>query len=126
MNSKDLEKYGFKNWIPFTNISLVDIPRKSGAYILRLNRSFGRLVGESDILYIGSTFNLNQRFIENYLGGRGGETTQRIHNYLIEKGYMDKVEVSWILTKDYSRIEKKLREQYEEEHHELPPWNRRM
>jgi len=117
---------GFKNWIPFTNISLVDIPRKSGAYILRLNRSFGRLVGESDILYIGSTFNLNQRFIENYLGGRGGETTQRIHNYLIEKGYMDKVEVSWILTKDYSRIEKKLREQYEEEHHELPPWNRRM
>ena len=40
--------------------------RKVGVYVFRLNRRFGRLKGESDILYVGHTENLEHRFIDNY------------------------------------------------------------
>lgn len=125
MDSKDLEKFGFKEWIAFSELPNKQVPDESGVYILRLNKKFNRLVGESDILYIGSNprnGTLHFRLIENYLRGRGGKTTQRIHSYLVHKGYKEKVSVSWVTKK--LEMEKKLREQYEQEHHEFPPWNR--
>ena len=121
----------FEEWFPLTkakeNPNLV--PDKCGSYILR-NRAgrFGRLVGESDIVYIGSSGSLNERIISNYLKGIGGETTQRIHFYLVEQGYIDRIDVGFTLLltiEESERIEKKLLREYEKDHHELPPWNRR-
>lgn len=123
MNSTDLKKFGFKNWYYFKEIDESEIRNKCGIYIIKLNKIFGRLKGESDILYIGHTTNFKTRFFKNYLNGTGGITTQRIHQYLIKKKYINKTMISWIFTKNYD-LEGELRDKYEEEHHELPPWNR--
>jgi len=87
---------------------------------------FGRLVGESDILYISSTNNLRRKIWRNYIKGRAkvGGTAERIHDYLTKKGYLNRVEVSWVIHRNYETVEKKLREDYENDHHELPPWIR--
>ena len=128
MNSIFLKEYGFKKWHKLTHIKeeRVNVSESSGVYILRLNRKFKRLQGESDILYIGCTGNLRERIVENHINGRGGKTTKRIHKYLFAKGYAESVEVSWILLDDVSKDarEKMLLEEYKEQHHELPPWNR--
>ena len=128
MHSRDLAQ--FSKWVRFDTYLgprfTEDIPCRSGVYVFRLDRSFGRLVGESDILYIGSNARggtLYDRFMKNYLRGTGGRTTRRIHGYLFNRGYIGKAEVSWIATEDV-QLEKDLLEQYEEQHHEIPPWNR--
>ena len=124
MNSKELEKYGFREWINFSDVSKSKIPESPGVYILRLYKQFRRLNGYSDILYIGSTANLRRRIYRNYIKSQGGLTTQRIHRYLFSKGYLDKVEISWIISEKYKETETLLLKNYEDEHHELPPWNR--
>lgn len=128
MDSKDLLNYGFSSWILFSKLAKSkSIPKKPGVYVFRLNRRFGRLKGESDILYVGHTENLEHRFIDNYYRGKGGKTTKRIHFYLVNKGYTDHVDVSWKLTNDKQTakaIEEELRRKYELDHDELPPWNR--
>jgi len=124
-----LERYGFGKWHRLIDIKkgVIKCPKniETGAvYIIRLNRKFGRLKGESDILYIGSTGDLHDRIVENFLRGRGGKTTKRIHDYLVHKGYLNVAEVSWVFSENYEELEDKLLKVYEEDHHELPPWNR--
>ncbi len=126
MDSHTLHPYGFKKWYKLTDIRSGKIvpPSKPGVYVLRLEHSFGRLKGESDILYIGSTDNIQHRIIENYLGGRGGKTTQRIYYYIFRRKYLESIEISWVISNCPKQLEKELLKKYEEEHHELPPWNR--
>ena len=126
-------EYCFNKWYKLRDImnGRVRLPSE-GCYVyaFRLDRRFGRLRGESDILYFGCTKKcqgLNQRIKENYLEGKGGRTTQRIHRYLFEYGYLEHVEIAWIRVG--SEEEAKVKESeflklYEEQHHELPPWNR--
>jgi len=123
MNSQDLERYGFKEWVPFNELPRTGMRHEGGVYILRLDTSFGRLNGVSDIVYVGSTTDFSSRFMKNYSGGTGGLTTQRIHDYLVRKGYAVRVSASWVATEDF-QIERNLLKRYEEELHELPPWNR--
>lgn len=131
MDSEDSRvKEYFKNWTPLSKIEknplehLKKIAGIPGVYLLRKKGKFGRLVGNSDILYIGSSTDLYQRIYENYLLGRGGPTTKRIHTFLKKKNYLDETEVAWCSESNFKDIEKKLREKYENDHHELPPWNR--
>ena len=124
MNSKDLKIYGFEVWMPLDEQMIKSLPPEHGVYVMRLNRVFGRLKGESDILYVGSTDDLHQRIVNNYWRGRGGETTKRIRNYLFSKNYLSQVEVSWVVCQSPKNLEAKILERYENEHHELPPWNR--
>jgi len=128
MDSHSLLQYGFKDWYKLVDVMLgkAVLPSTSGVYVLRLKHHFGRLRGESDILYIGSTNDIQHRIIENFLKGKGGETTQRIHDYLFSKGYLESVEISWVIRDDYEDLEKKLLKEYEDQHHELPPWNRAL
>jgi len=126
LDSASLEKYGFKEWYKLIDIrkGVVDVPVAPTVYVIRFNRKFGRLKGESDILYIGSTSDLHHRIVENYLRGRGGKTVKRIRKYLLNKGYLEVAEVSWIVTENHEELENRLLKEYEEYHHELPPWNR--
>ena len=80
----------------------------------------------SNILYIGSTNNLMRRVLGNYLGGIGGKTTQRIHNNLFEKNYINNVEISWKIVDNFKNEERDLRKNYLQKHGELPPWNKRI
>jgi len=120
MESKNLS---INNWKKFKNIQENNIPGKKGLYVLRLNERFGRLKGSSDILYIGWSENLRHRLWDNYKTGTGGGTTQRVHNYLKKKDYSERVEIGWEVGVPRDK-EKRLLKQYEQEHHELPPWNR--
>lgn len=124
MMSGDLISHGFSSWKRLSKLTRRELPEESGVYVFRLDKTFGRLVGESDVLYIGSTKNLRNRLWRNYIKGRGGKTTKRIHYYLMKLRYLDRVEVSWVKLGDYESLEEKLREEYEKDHHELPPWNR--
>jgi len=119
----------FAQWVPLSKIGKDPkfIPDACGLYVFRKREGdFGRLVGKSDILYIGSSKCLRQRIVKNYLKGVGGKTTKRIHLNLIKRAYMEHIDLSFALKgeKEYEKFEKELREQYENEHHEFPPWNR--
>ena len=74
------------------------IPDACGLYVLRRREGeFGRLVGKSDILYIGSSRNLRQRIVHNYLRGVGGETTKRSHLNLVKRRYIEHIDLSFAL-----------------------------
>jgi len=128
MDSKELEKrYGIKFWCKLSddlNDLKQKIPKEPWVYAFRLNRYLEMLKGKSDILYIGSSKDLQKRIIKNYLKGVGGQTTKRIHNCLIERKYKNFIEVGLKSTKDYKNLEKKLLDKFEKDHDQLPPWNR--
>jgi excinuclease UvrABC nuclease subunit len=128
MNSEELiKKYGIRLWCKLSddldNLKQ-KIPKEPGVYVFKLNKYLNKLRGKSDILYIGSSKNLRKRIINNYLKGRGGPTTKRIHSYLIKRNYINFVEVGWKITKNYKNLEKKLRNKFDKDHDQLPPWNR--
>jgi len=135
LDSASLTEYGFREWHKLSAIKTgsTSLPHKPGTYVLRLNRHFERLKGKSDILYIGCTEKggtLNSR-IGGFLRGTGGDdrTAKRIRRNLVERGYLNHVEVSWVTTDSREKartLEKHLLRQYEEDHEELPPWNRSM
>jgi len=127
MDSGELKNYGVKLWYKLSddlgNLKQ-KIPKEPGVYVFKLNRYLEKVKGKSDILYIGSSKNLQKRIINNYLKGNGGLTTKRIHNYLIKRNYINFVEVGWEITKNYKNLEKKLRNKFDKDHDQLPPWNR--
>lgn len=126
MNSESLEEYGFKGWYPLNKITVSDVPYKqSGVYAIKLKTALERKIGKSDILYVGSSDNLSRRIFGNHLGGVGGKTTQRIHKSLFEEGYLEKTEISWVITENRG-MEKDLRFKYFQEHKELPLWNKQL
>jgi len=92
---------------------LVTPYKRKGVYAFRSKLPLPRRVGNSDILYIGSTDNLVQRIFGNYLGGVGGETTQRIHKLLFEEGYLEKAEIGWTVAENPKELEKELRMKFE-------------
>ncbi len=79
-----------------------------------------------DILKYGSTKQLRQRIFANYLGGIGGETTKRIHYELFSKNMIDRVEVSWLETKDAEEAKEKetsFRNAYKKTKGQRPEWD---
>jgi len=115
---------GLSDWFSFDEQILKQTPDQRGAYVFRSvgGRSFGRLKGKSDILYIGSTTSkrgLRQRFYNYLHPGPTQWTNQRIHDLL--KRYQ--MEVAWFVCKKPVNIENSLLTQYEREHDELPPLN---
>lgn len=110
-------------WIslPLSKLAFSDIPRFGAiavVYALRLAET-------KEVLYIGSTGSLGQRLFVNYLGGWGGDTTQRVHSKLFDQGYVSGVELGYIETAEYKGKEVELKRKYRESHNgKLPPWNR--
>lgn len=102
-------------WIPFAELSVSDLPHAgnvSGAYAFRN-------IADKQVQYVGGTNNLRRRLFGNYLGGIGGSTTQRIHDYLFNDGNIMLVEVGWWTSEEYTEKEAELKGGT------LPPWNRR-
>jgi hypothetical protein len=80
----------FENWFPLFRLDVGDLVHNrniSGVYGIRS-------AATSEILYIGSSNNLRRRIFGNYVGGVGGETTQRIHEMLFSEGQVAKVEIA--------------------------------
>ena len=127
MDSTQLSKSrkGFSRWHPFNEQSIINAPKSYGVYVIRRDggQRFGRLQGESDILYIGSTEakrGLRQR-LRSYLHLGPTQWTNKRINELAKKYEM---EVAWCQCDEPGNLENQLLRQYLSEHDELPPLNR--
>jgi len=110
----------FENWFPLFRLSVGDLAHNrdiSGVYAMRS-------AATGEVLYIGSSNSLRRRIFGNYIGGVGGETTQRIHEMLFSEGQVAKVEVAWIEVDVYKNKETELKEEYRRKHGRLPKWNK--
>ena len=132
MKSSDLKSHGFTKWIPFSleekDRVLSALPREKGTYVIRKLTEFGRLMGSSDIIYIGSAINndgIRSRVRHYFHPGPTQLTSQRI-NSLFSR-ILD-LEISWVTetpTNLARGLETQLLEIYKGDHIELPPLNRR-
>ena len=122
MDSSNLSKLGFSQWYPFNKQNLKNAPPETGVYVLRKcgGELFGRLNGQSDILYIGSTKKSLKSRLQQYIHpGPTQWTNQRIHKYTKENS----VEASWLSCNEPKSLEHDLLKQYYFDHGELPPLN---
>jgi len=128
MNSSDLKKnnliwytFSLKNKENILERSTLDI----GVYIIRTDKSFGRLKGSSDILYIGKTNakgGFKTRMKQYFNPGPSQLTNIRIKNFLSNNRVF--MEISFLKNNDPESLERDLLKKYVEEHLELPPFNR--
>ena len=113
---------GFSSWYSL-NGAIKVAPQKSGTYVIRMSggKCFGRLQGETDIVYIGSTERpLKRRFYEFLRPGPTQWTNQRI-NQLSKKFSL---EIAWSENDNPKIFEHNLLRQFLKEHDEFPPLNR--
>jgi len=115
---------GVSEWYPFNEESVKSAPKQYGIYIFRMaqGKRLGRLKGESDIFYIGSTegkHGLRGRLQQYLRPGRTQWTNKRIHEMAKKYG----MEIAWCLCGEASNLEHQLLHRYFEDHDELPPLN---
>ena len=110
-----------------------DISATPAVYVLLHERPFGRLRGESAILYIGCTGELggtSDRCRLRIYRSPSGAHAREIRNLtqlLLDDGAT--VSLRWMhqtSREDASALEAQLLQHYEAEHGELPPFNRRQ
>ncbi len=126
MDSTQLNKIvnGLSRWFHFDKRVLKQVPKQGGIYVIRLADAqiIGRLQGESDILYIGSSKSkggLRQRISQYFHPGPTQFTNRRIRD-LTERYPM---EIAWFPCDEPVNIENNLLRQYISDHDELPPLN---
>jgi len=124
MDSGQLKEKGFSSWFLLDKNSIANVPAYPGVYILRRGQGvfFGRLSGQSDILYIGSTEanqGLKQRLRQYIFPGPTQWTNKRINEMLSKY----RIEVAWLRCEEPGNLEHALLKWYVNEHDELPPLN---
>lgn len=95
-------------WIRLDRLCVADLPNYGaigGCYVIRE-------VDSREVVYIGSTDTLRRRLFGNYLGGVGGDTTQRVHATLFEADTVARVEVTWIVSESWKALEVDLKHQF--------------
>lgn len=123
MSKQGFLKLNINNWKKLENLTTKDVPyKKKAVYVFKLDKK--SIKEEDAILYIGSSNNLVRRIFGNYIGGPGGSTSIRIHNYLISGGYSSKILVGWKLTNNYREKEKSLIREYKRKFGRKPPWHK--
>ena len=123
MDSRQFQKE-FSEWYPFNEQGVINAPRQRGAYVIRKagGQRFGRLRGESDILYIGKAETkggLKQRLQQHMRPGPTQYTNQRIKK--LARKY--EMEVAWHACEKPRNVEHHLLSKYVSKHDELPPLN---
>ena len=131
MKSTDLLPYGLQVWHEFTlqsrQILNSILPPVCGVYVMRYRQPFGRFIGESDIVYIGSATQQNRglsgRILSYFKPGPTQNTNKRILARLQKHDFgLSFVECSDSVSA--RELERSLLSQYEADHGELPPLNR--
>ena len=132
MDSINLKNHNFSQECEFLFDSkienkLINIPKEKGVYALVCSVKFGRLNGESDILYIGSASGIKKGLharIWQYIRPRKLKTAQRISTNIKCWKLDAKIHLWLYLTPSAKELEHDLLTQHEVDHWELPPWNR--
>jgi len=122
MNSKTLIETGFIEWFPLKTLTHSNLPSDKGAVIIIVDKELSGKP-ESDILYIGRTKKPVKRILGGYLAGYGGKNSKKVNQMLFDKGYIDRVAISWILTDKPRIMQKELLAKFKEDHGGLPIWN---
>lgn len=127
MDSQDpCIKAHFPSWFLLNELRRDEIPKLPRTYILRLAgaKSFGRLNGVSDILYIGSTDStLRQRIYQMKHLGPTQWTNKRILQ-LLKRCQIEIARCCRPLQHlSLGEFEKRLLEDCQQDHDELPPLN---
>ncbi len=132
MDSNTLSRKGFERWQSF-NLKAEPtlssgLPTFNGVYVIINDVSFGRFVGESDIVYIGSASGengLRGRILEYFHPGPTQNANKRMNGILhLHPG----LKISYTLTPsadDGQALESSLLNEYDKQHGELPPANRK-
>ena len=142
-NSEDLEMWGFSEWhrLSFDNEEklLKKLPLKTGIYAIKSDKPFGGFIENSDIVYIGSSREkkrgIRGRISQYFHPGPTQKTAKRINEKIIE--YPNEFKISFLVKKvkkakkvkksnQVLSFENKLLTEYEEDHGELPPFNRNI
>ena len=132
MDSNTLVQKGFERWQSFNLKAEATLsgglPNFNGVYVIKNDVSFGRFVGESDIVYIGSAAGdngLRGRILQYFNPGPTQNTNKRINRILhLHPG----LKISYVLipsADDAIALESSLLGEYERQHGELPPANRK-
>jgi len=136
MISTDLVRFGFEGiFLPFNKQNeenlLRVLPKKPGAYAIRKKTMFNRLRGETDIVYFGSAIaerGIHERIRQYYHPGLTQFTAKRINTILDQ---LPDLELTFVDCSTKSnpknsarQIERELLRLFEQDHLELPPFNR--
>lgn len=117
---------GCYDWYSWPEPALEKAPRSPAVYVFRIKGSTcGRLLGSSDIVYIGTTKKqgLSGRLRDHANQKDGRHWLRRIPNEVA------KLEVAWLTLETHAAARTKesdLLAQYSQEHIELPPGNRQQ
>jgi hypothetical protein len=122
MNSLTLKEKGFVEFHPIKELSFSLIPLDKPVVLALADKSLSGKPA-SDILFIGKTKKPAKRIFAGYFAGYGGKTTKRINAKLVKDGYMEKIEVSWMISDDAKAIQAQLLEDFKKEHGQYPEWN---
>jgi hypothetical protein len=121
----------FKQW-PAVLDERTQIGSEPAVYALLHERSFGRLQGQSRVLYIGSTSQLGgssqscRLRIYRYPNGTHAKELRRRVQLLIDSGFEITFQWKHVASKEEaSQQEVLMLQQYVTEHGELPPFNGR-
>jgi excinuclease UvrABC nuclease subunit len=132
MDSNSLSRKGFERWQDFSLKAEATLssglPTSNGVYVIKNDTSFGRFVGESDIIYIGSASDengLRGRILQYFNPEPTQSTNKRINGILhLRPG----LKISYILkpsADDANALESSLLKEYDRQHGERPPANRK-
>ena len=103
----------------------------NGVYAFRLKKKFGRLIGESNILYFGKCVQNPKRNkrpgvwhrLQNYRQKNAG-ASDRLKELEQKVGGKSEIEYSYVICEGARETEKALLENYFSKHFEYPPLNR--
>jgi hypothetical protein len=109
---------------------VLSVPCKSGVYIVMIQNNIKRLRGESNILYIGRSRNLQRRmkyllkyFLpSDFVGNWGRHTARNAIKVIIEETDY-KPEITYCVFDNYKEMESRLLQAYCKNHIEGPPLN---
>jgi len=135
MLSVDLTKYGFNNWSEIksdyaANKDLVlMLPKRRGIYIIRAEKPFPRVKGESDIIYIGQGVIqhrvqlLLRSFLPLSFRNYMSKHTARVDFERMMRELNWRLELGYVLSENAKVLERLLLTSYRQDHIECPPLN---
>jgi hypothetical protein len=120
MNSSTLQEKGFGKLVPLKELAFSSLPLNKGSVLILADST---LTGKTDILYIGKSKKPAKRVFGGYLAGYGRKATKKIHNKILNDGYIEKISLSWMISENPKTTQQELLESYKKEHGAYPAWN---
>ena len=132
MDGNSLSRKGFERWQDFSLKAEATLssglPTSKGVYGIKNDTSFGRFVGESDIIFIGSAGGengLRGRILQYFNPEPIQITNKRINGILHLRPELKIAYVLKASADDAIALESSLLKEYDRQHGELPPANRK-